>query len=305
MDKLIQYRIFIQVSEMGSFIKAAHMLELPRASVSAAIQELETDLGVRLLHRTTRRVQLTADGTQLLERVRRLLTDADDIQRLFQLHQHQVSGRLNIDVPSRIARRLIAPALPTLKRSYPGLQLALGSTDRSIDLVQEGVDCVVRIGHLLDSSLIARTIGQIALINCAPPGYLRQHGTPREPGDLAHGHFSVGYASPNNGRELPWEYVSAGKTHEVPVPSWVIVNNAESYIACCMAGMGLIQIPRFDVQHLLDSRQLVEVMPEFRAASMPVSLLYPHRRQRSRRLNAFIDWFEALMQPHLEAPGSL
>ncbi|AZD61890.1 LysR family transcriptional regulator [Pseudomonas chlororaphis subsp. aurantiaca] len=168
MDKLIQYRIFIQVSEMGSFIKAAHMLELPRASVSAAIQELETDLGVRLLHRTTRRVQLTADGTQLQERVRRLLTDADDIQRLFQLHQHQVSGRLNIDVPSRIARRLIAPALPTLKRSYPGLQLAFGSTDRSIDLVQEGVDCAVRIGHLLDSSLIARTIGQIALINCAP-----------------------------------------------------------------------------------------------------------------------------------------
>ncbi|AZD61889.1 LysR family transcriptional regulator [Pseudomonas chlororaphis subsp. aurantiaca] len=99
--------------------------------------------------------------------------------------------------------------------------------------------------------------------------------------------------------------MSAGKTHEVSVPSWVIVNNAESYIACCMAGMGLIQIPRFDVQHLLDSRQLVEVMPEFRAASMPVSLLYPHRRQRSRRLNAFIDWFEALMQPHLEAPESL
>ncbi|AUG02847.1 LysR family transcriptional regulator [Pseudomonas sp. 09C 129] len=305
MDKLIQYRIFIQVSEMGSFIKAAHMLELPRASVSAAIQELETDLGVRLLHRTTRRVQLTADGTQLLERVRRLLADADDIQRLFQLHQHQVSGRLNINVPSRIARRLIAPALPTLKRSFPELQLALGSTDRAIDLVQEGVDCVVRVGHLLDSSLFARTIGHIALINCASVDYLRQHGTPKEPGDLTHGHFSVGYASPNNGRELPWEYVSDGKTHEVAVPSWVIVNNAESYIACCMAGMGLIQIPRFDVQHLLDSRQLVEVMPEFRAASMPVSLLYPHRRQRSRRLNAFIEWFEVLMLPSLESPDSL
>lgn len=276
------------------------MLELPRASVSAAIQELETDLGARLLHRTTRRVQLTADGAQLLERVRRLLTDADDIQQLFQAHQRQVSGRLNVDVPSRIARRLIAPALPSFKRSHPRLQLALGSTDRSIDLVQEGVDCVVRIGNLLDSSLVARTIGHIALINCATPDYVQRHGTPKEPGDLMHGHFSVGYASPNNGRELPWDYVSGGKAYEMLVPSSVIVNNAETYIACCLSGMGLIQIPRFDVQHLLDSGQLVEVMPYFRAASLPVSLLYSHRRQRSKRLQAFIEWFEALMQPHLE-----
>jgi DNA-binding transcriptional LysR family regulator len=304
MDKLTQYRVFLQVSEMGSFIRAAHLLELPRASVSAAIQELETDLGARLLHRTTRRVQLTADGAQLLERVRQLLTDADDIQQLFQTHQRQVSGRLNVDVPSRIARRLIAPALPGFKRSHPRLQLALGSTDRSIDLVQEGVDCVVRIGNLLDSSLVARKIGHIALINCGAPDYFQKHGTPQEPGELMQGHLSVGYASSSNGRELPWDYLYRGERREMAVPSSVIVNNAETYIACCLSGMGLIQIPRFDVQHLLDSGQLVEVMPDFRAASMPVSLLYSHRRQRSRRLNAFIEWFEALMKPHLEVTES-
>ena len=301
MDRFDQYRVFAQVAEMGSFIKAAHALELPRASVSAAIQQLETQLGVRLLHRTTRQVRLTPDGEQLLDRVRALLTDVEDIDQLFQASQRQVSGRLIIDAPSRIARRVIAPALPGLLRRHPRLQLTLGSSDRAIDLVQEGVDCAVRIGTLHDSSLVVRPLGLIALINCASPAYLREHGEPKQPAELPHGHWAVGYASPKTGRELPWEYLPGDGSEQVfEVPSRVVVNNAESYIACCLAGLGLIQIPRFDVQHLLDSGQLVEVMPTCRAASMPVSLLYPHRRQRSRRLAVFQEWFEALMQPHLD-----
>ncbi|TCV97800.1 DNA-binding transcriptional LysR family regulator [Luteibacter rhizovicinus] len=301
MDRLDQYRVFIQVAEMGSFIKAAHVLDIPRASISAAIQQLETTMGARLLHRTTRQVRLTTDGMQLLEHVRRFLTDAEEIDQLFHASQRKVSGRLSVDMPSRIARRLVAPALPGLLRRYPRLQLALGSTDRVIDLVHEGVDCAVRFGVLQDSSLVARPLGQIALINCASPEYLREHGVPADPGDLAKKHWSVGYASPTTGRELPWEFLVSGREQQLPAPSRVIVNNAESYIACCVAGLGLIQIPRFDVQHLLERGELVEIMPEFRAASMPVSLIYPHRRQRSRRLNAFIEWFEALIQPHLEA----
>lgn len=300
MDKLDQYRIFIQVAEMGSFIKAAHALELPRASVSAAIQQLEAALGARVLHRTTRQVRLTADGIQLLDRVRGLLVEADDIDQLFQAGQRQISGRLNVDAPSRIARRLIAPALPGLLRRYPRLQLALGSTDRTIDLVHEGVDCAVRIGTLADSSLVVRPLGHIALINCASASYLREHGVPKVPDDLADGHWAVGYASSSTGRELPWEYRADGEEKLIALRSRVIANNAESYIACCRAGLGLIQIPRFDVQQLLDRRELVEVMASHRASPMPVSLVYPHRRQRSPRLNAFIEWFTALMQPHLQ-----
>lgn len=302
MDRLEQYRVFIRVAEMGSFIKAAHALERPRASVSAAIQQLESSIGSRLLHRTTRQVRLTADGVQLLERVRLLLAEAEDIEQLFHASQRKISGRLHVDVPSRIARRLIAPALPGLLRRYPRLQLALGSTDRAIDLVHEGVDCAVRIGTLHDSSLVVRPLGQIALINCASPGYLHEYGVPASPEDLRQGHCSVGYASASTGRELPWEYEHANMGQDLAVPSRVVVNNAESYIACCLSGLGLIQIPRFDVQQLLDSGELIEVMPAFRAPSMPVSLIYPHRRQRSRRLNAFIEWFENLMRPHLE-PG--
>ncbi|CAM3956577.1 LysR family transcriptional regulator [Bordetella tumulicola] len=300
MDRFDQYRVFVHVAEMGSFIKAAHALDLPRASVSAAVQQLETQIGARLLHRTTRRVRLTADGEQLLERVRPLLAEAESIDQLFQLSERQVSGRLSIDVPSRIARRLIAPALPGLLRQHPRLQLALGSTDRAIDLIQEGVDCAVRIGTLDNSSLVVRRLGHIALINCASPAYLREHDEPGHPDDLSNGHWAVGYASPVTGREVPWEYLMPdGKAYMIAIPSRVIANNAESYIACCLAGLGLIQIPRFDVQHLLDSGELVEVMPGYRAAAMSVSLLYPHRRQRSRRLAVFLEWFESLMQPYL------
>ncbi|RQR57493.1 LysR family transcriptional regulator [Burkholderia sp. Bp9125] len=295
MDKLDQVRIFLQVAEMGSFIKAAHALDVPRATVSAAVQQLETGLGTRLLHRTTRQVQLTADGALLLERGRRLLAEADELDRLFRGRDRDVIGRLNVDVPSRIARRVIAPALPSLFRRHPNLQLFLGSTDRSIDLVQEGVDCAIRVGRLADSSLVVRPLGQFALLNCASPDYLRECGVPAHPDALAHGHWAVGYASPASGRELPWEVCADGVTRELALPSRVIVNNAETYIASCLAGMGLIQIPRFDVEHLLDSGALVDVMPGYRAAPMEVSAVYPHRRQRSRRLNAFIEWFAELM----------
>lgn len=301
MDRFDQYRVFAQVAEMGSFIKAAHVLEVPRASVSAAVQQLEAQLGVRLLHRTTRQVRLTTDGEQLLERVRPLLADVEDIDQLFQASQRQVSGRLVVDVPSRIARRLIAPALPGLLRRHPRLQLVLGSSDRAIDLIQEGVDCAVRVGTLHDSSLVVRPLGHIALVNCASRAYLQEHGEPLRSSDLPGAHWAVGYASPTSGRELPWEYLSDnGSQQLLEVPSRVVVNNAESYIACCLAGLGLIQIPRFDVQHLLDSGELVEVLPAHRAAPMPVSLLYPHRRQRSRRLAVFQEWIEALLRPYLD-----
>ncbi|MFC4276677.1 LysR family transcriptional regulator [Achromobacter aloeverae] len=302
MDRLDRYRIFMQVAEMGSFIKAAHALDVPRASVSAAIQQLEAQVGVRLLHRTTRQVRLTADGALLLERLRPLLADVEDIDLLFHASQRQVSGQFQIDVPSRIARRLIAPALPALLRRHPRLRLVLGSSDRAVDLVKEGVDCAVRVGALQDSSLVVRQLGTIALINCASPRYLAEQGVPERPGDLESGHWMVGYASPTTGRELPWTYVSDdGGEQVVAVASQVVTNNAEGYIACCRAGLGLIQIPRFDVRHLLDAGDLVEVMPAYRAAPMPVSLLYPHRRQRSRRLAVFLEWFEDLMREHLDA----
>lgn len=299
MDRFQQYRVFVRVAEMESFIQAANAMELPRASVSAAVQQLETELGTRLLHRTTRRVRLTADGADLLDRVRPLLAQAEAIDSRYQHAGQTVSGSLSVNVPSRIARKLIAPALPGLLAQHPQLEIRLSSTDREIDLVREGVDCVVRVGELADSRLVAHPLGRIAMLNCASPGYLAVHGMPISLGELAAGHAMVGYAAPTTGRPQPWESVVKGKPREFAVPSRVVVNNAESYIACCLAGLGLIQIPRFDVQHLLDTRRLVEVLPTAPPDPMPISLLYPHRRQRSARLDVFIAWFEALMRPLL------
>lgn len=301
MDRIEQYRIFVQVAELGSFIQAARLLKLPRATVSSAIQQLEASTGTRLLHRTTRKVSLTTDGTQLLLRARQVLLDIDDIDQLFQSHQEQVMGRLEVDVPSRIARRLLIPALPEFLKHYPRLQLGLGATDRAIDLVLEGVDCVIRFGTPQNSSLVVRPLGQVLLINCASPDYLAEFGVPAQPADLQDKHLCIGYMAGGTTQQAPWEYCVDGVEHSLDLPGRLVVNNAESYIAACCAGLGLIQVPLFDVQHLLERGDLVEVMAAYRPAPMTVSVLYPNRRQRSRRLGAFIDWFTTLMAPYLKA----
>lgn len=299
MDRIEQYRVFIQVAELGSFIQAARLLKLPRATVSAAIQQLEANTGTRLLHRTTRKVSLTSDGTQLLQRAQRLLLDIEDIDQLFQNHQEQVMGRLNVDVPSRIARRLIIPALHDFLACYPNLQLGLGSADRTIDLVQEGVDCVIRFGTPQNSSLVVKPLGQVLLINCASPSYLAKFGVPTAPSELQSNHICISYAT-IGGSEASWDYCLNGVEQSEKLSSRLFVNNAESYIAACCAGLGLIQAPLFDVQELLDSGELVEVLAGYRPSPMTVSALYSDRRQRSRRLSVFIEWFANLMQPYLK-----
>ena len=285
---------------MGSFIKAAHALELPRATVSAAIKLLEQELGVRLLQRTTRQVKATSDGEVLLGQARSLLAQADKVANLFSADRQQVKGRLVVDMPSRIARKLVIPALPQLLTDYPGLVVHLHATDRASNLVQDGIDCTVRVGELADSTLVVRRLGSLALINCASPAYLQAAGTPRTPDELAARHQCVGYASPFSGRELEWEYMEDGVPKKATMSSRLIVNNAENYISACREGLGLIQIPRYDVQDLLDNQRLIEILPGYRAASMPISILYSHRGHRTRRLEVFIDWFEQLIAPYLD-----
>ncbi|ARN34807.1 LysR family transcriptional regulator, partial [Pseudomonas aeruginosa] len=287
MDRLDSMRVFLRVAETGSFTKAADLLDMPRATVSAAVQQLEAQLGSRLLHRTTRQVQLTHDGSVVLERCRHLLEDMEELESLFH-DGSRASGRLKVDVPSRVARLLIAPALPEFFRQHPDIELELGSSDRSVDLVQEGVDCVLRVGQLGNSSLVARRLGEMQLINCASPAYLEEHGEPRTPADLDR-HWAVNYASPSSGRVLPWEYREDGRTLTRALRSRVTVNNAESYIACCLSGLGLIQIPAYDVREHLQRGELREVLPQWRAEAMPAYALYPHRRHLSRRVRAFVD----------------
>ncbi|WCK79856.1 LysR family transcriptional regulator [Agrobacterium fabrum] len=298
MDRIDLFRIFTRVVECASFTKAAATLGVPRSSVSAAVIELEARVGARLLHRTTRKVSLTQDGAAFYERCGRVIADVEDTENLFRQTSAKPSGRLRIDVPGRIGRLVIAPSLSGFLERYPEIDIELGVTDRAVDLVQDGVDCVLRVGPLSDSGLIARQIGKLPLINVASPAYIGKHGTPKSPNGLGD-HWAVNYASPSSGRIEQWEWMEDGDLRTITMRSRVTVNSAEAYIACCLAGLGLIQIPAYDVKEHLEAGELVEVMPERRADDMPLTLLYPHRQHVSRRLQVFADWLEVLLKQQI------
>ncbi|APH59258.1 Transcriptional regulator, LysR family [Granulibacter bethesdensis] len=297
-DRIDLFRIFSRVVECASFTRAADTLGMPRSSVSAAVQELEGRVGARLLHRTTRKVAPTQDGAAFYQRCQRVIADVEDTENLFRQMAAQPSGRLRIDVPGRIGRLIIAPALPGFLDLYPEINIDLGVTDRAVNLVEDSLDCVLRVGPLSDSGLIARPIGRLALINVASPAYLARHGMPQALDDLGQ-HWAVNYASPSSGRVEDWEWMEDGTLHTLPMRGRVTVNSAEAYIACCLAGLGLIQIPAYDVRSHLDTGELIEIMPEYRADPMPMTLLYPHRQHLSRRLQIFADWLEELLKRYL------
>ncbi|MFG6962179.1 LysR family transcriptional regulator [Burkholderia pseudomallei] len=295
MDRIDLFRVFARVVECANFTRAADTLGMPRSSVSAAIQELEGRVGARLLHRTTRKVTPTQDGAALYERCLRLIADVEETENLFRHSIVGPSGTLRADMPGRIGRLIVAPALPEFLERYPQISVELGITDRAVNLIEERVDCVLRVGTLSDSGLVARAIGDLPLINVASPAYLARHGVPRTPADLER-HRLVNYASPSNGRVAPWEWVEGDEVKRVALRARVTVNSAEAYIACCLAGLGLIQIPAYDVNAHLRAGELVEVLPDHRAAPMPMTLLYPHRQHLSRRFQVLAEWLEALLR---------
>lgn len=284
----------MRVVDSTSFTRAANTLDLPRSTVSSAIRQLEERLGARLIHRTTRQVSATHDGLAFYERCQRLLIDYEEAESLFRGAQTHLHGKLRIDVPGRIGRRIIAPALPDFFARHPDIEIELGVTDRAVDLIQEGIDCALRVGPLSDSTLIARKVADLALVNCASPAYLEANGTPRRIADLDR-HFAVNYASPATGKIEEWEWLEKSELRTRPMKARVTVNNAEAYIACCLAGLGLIQVPAYDVADHLASGKLVEVLPRHRAAPMPMHIVYSHRQHLSRRLKAFVDWLTVLL----------
>jgi len=306
LDRIDLFRIFARVVECSSFTRAADTLGMPRSSVSAAVQELEGRVGARLLHRTTRVVSPTQDGAAFYERCLRLIADVEEAENVFR-QSATPSGRLRIDVPGRIGRLIVIPALSSFLETYPEIEIDIGVTDRAVNLVEESIDCVLRVGPLADSGLIARPIGELMLINVASPAYLERHGVPAAPHDLQ-GHLAVNYASPSSGRVEDWEWLEGGTLKTRPMRGRLTVNSAEAYIAACLAGFGLIQIPAYDVWRHIEAGELVEVMPDHRAAAMPMTLLYPHRQHLSRRMQVFADWLEDLLKREVlrlnKHPGS-
>lgn len=299
MNRTAAMQLFLRIAELGSFSRAADDLGLPKASASAAVQQLESALGTRLLHRTTRRVALTQDGRAFYERARDLLTDLDELESMFRPAAGGLRGRLRVDMPTGTARNYVIPRLPQFLAAHPELQLELSSTDRRVDPVREGFDCVLRVGAVGDVNLIARPLGLFQVITCASPAYLAAHGTPRTPADLA-GHRLVHYVTAFGAPPDGFEYFDGTRYRSVPLAGALTVNNAEAYEAACLAGLGLIQVPGRGVRRLIEQGRLLEVLPQYRAEPMPVTLLYAARRNLSQRVQVFMHWLADVLAPELD-----
>ncbi len=294
MNKLDLLRIFLRVTELSSFTQAAESLGLPKANVSDSIRALEDLLGTRLLHRTTRKVQATQDGLALYERAHGLLAEMEQLEAMFAQREPQLTGKLRVDLPTLIARRTVVPQLGSFLAAHPLLEIEVSSTDRRVDLVREGFDCVLRVGGLQDSSLIARPLGEMPLINCASPAYLSRYGVPHTLADLEH-HRLVHYVQVLGARSPGFEYRENGVDCQLTMAGSVTVNNAEAYEAAALGGLGIVQAPATGARRHLDSGELVAFMPDFAAAPMPVSLLYASRRHVPERVRVFMDWLATVL----------
>ncbi|WP_338640547.1 putative multidrug efflux transcriptional regulator CeoR [Burkholderia pyrrocinia] len=306
MDRLQAMQVFTRVVDTSSFTKAAETLSLPRASVTTIIQNLEAFLGVRLMHRTTRRLSLTPDGAAYYERCVRILADVEETEASFQANNRKPHGKLRIDMPGSIGRLLVIPSLCEFHTRYPDIDLQLGLSDRPVDLLQEGVDCVIRVGALQDSSLVARRVGLFEGVTVAAPAYLEHFGEPKTIEDLSQ-HKAVNYFSSRTGRTIDWSFLIDGKETEIKMESIVSVNDADAYVTCGVEGFGLIQPPLFMVLPHLREGRLKEVLPGIKPLPMPISVVYPHSRHLSPKVRVFVDWIAEVFDrcPLLSGKGSL
>ena len=291
-------RIFCRVAELASFTKAAEQLNMAKGRVSTVVQLLEAEVGSRLLQRTTRSVRLTPDGEIFLDRCKELLVESDQLQGMFRPIAGDLRGSVRIDMPGLFAQELVLPKLPELLSTHPQLDLGISINDRWVDIVREGVDCLIRIGTLPDSDLVARTIGMMKMCNLASPAYLRQHGVPLSLGDLAH-HRIIHYANNLRNEGAVLRYARDGAVRAVPMRSALAVNSGSFLQAACLKGLGIMQMSSPTCQRLIDSGELVEVLPEFRPPPLQVSLLLPHRRHIAPRVEAVLNWIIQVTRPYM------
>jgi DNA-binding transcriptional LysR family regulator len=291
-------RMFVKVAEQASFTRAAEQLGLSKARVSTRVQELENEVGSRLLQRSTRAVRLTASGEQFLARARQWVFDADELGGMFQAPS-TLRGRVRVDMPQTLARSLFIPRLPELIAAHPNLELLLSTTDRRVDVIREGFDCVLRVGKLVESGLTARKLGQMPMANCASPQYLKKYGTPRSLEDLDQ-HLVVHYSS-NLGADAPsFEYRDGNRYRERPMRSLITVNSSDSFNAACVAGLGIIQAPRSGVLANIAAGELVLVLPQYGCEPLQVSLVHAHGRQVPQAVRVVMSWLEQLLKPQLD-----
>ncbi|PWC32832.1 LysR family transcriptional regulator [Azospirillum sp. TSO35-2] len=291
MDRFERMQLFVRVVERRSFSAAAADLGLGRSTATEALKRFEQELGVRLLERTTRHVAPTLDGEAFYARCKRILAEVEEAENAFR--DPQPRGLLRVDAHGLLTRTFLLPRLSEFLARYPHLDLQLGQGDRLVDLVREGVDCVIRAGTAEDSGLVMRRLGSLTEITCASPGYLERYGCPESPKQLE-GHRAVGFLSSRTSQVLPLEFMVDGVLREVVLPSRVTVNNSDTLAELARLGFGLIQAPRYRLAEDLRTGQLVEVLSAFRPQPTPLAALYPQNRHTAPRLRVFLDWISSL-----------
>jgi len=297
MDRLVSMQAFTRVVDIGSFARAAESLDLPKATLTRLIQNLETHLGVKLLHRTTRRISVTTDGAAYYERCVRILADVEEAEQSLTRHNNSPRGTLCVDTAGGLARTALIPHLHEFFKAYPDLKLELSINGKPIDLLQEGVDVVLRVGAPLDESMVARRIGQLRLAFYASPIYLNRFGTPRDLAELAT-HKAVNYMSNRTGREMPWP-MSRGMEHsEILLPSAISTNDADVYLDCTLQGHGVARLARVMAEPYVASGRLVEILTDWQTEDLPISAMYPQNRHLSAKVRVFVNWVADLFAGH-------
>ena len=293
-DRLDAMRAFCRIVELGSFTRAAEALATAKTTLSGQIQALENQLGVKLLHRTTRRVTATTDGAAYYERARTVLEDIDELEASVSQTRTVARGKVKVDMPSPVGRFLLIPALPGFVDQYPDIQLDLGCSERVVDLVQEGIDCAIRGGVVTDPDLVCRPIGRMRFVLCASPLYLSEHAPVISPQDLAQLRF-LAFVFPASGRQNPVHLSCGDESVLIEQAPAMRFNSGGAYMAAAEAGLGFVAVPLCEALALLADGRLVQLLPEWRLASMPMSLVYPYSRRLSARVRAFTEWATATM----------
>lgn len=308
MDRIDAMQAFVRVVETGSFTRAADTLGTSKTRVTQLVQQLETHLRVKLLHRTTRKVNATADGAAYYERVVHLLAELDDADTSLSTAASAPRGRLRVDVPTPLASLVLVPALPDFHARYPDIQLDLGVSDRKVDLIDQNVDCVLRGGELTVASLRARHVADLLLGVYAAPDYLARVGVPASPESLQDGqHMLIGYRSSRSGVPVAHTLRRGTEQRQVQGRHLLTVDDGNAYLAAGVAGLGVLWLPQYMARGALARGELVQLFDDWQIPPMPLYLAFPPSRHVSRKLRVFIDWVVELMArqaPEIRAAGA-
>jgi LysR family transcriptional regulator for bpeEF and oprC len=289
MDRFYAMKVFTRVVESRSFVKAGESLQLATPQVSRTLQALEAHLGARLLNRTTRSISLTEDGETYYERCIRVLADVEEMEAELAHAKLNPTGTVKVNLPSLIAKTAIIPALSEFFSLYPEIQVQMGLSDRQVDIVEEGVDCVIRTGELEDSGLVARRIGNLPRVTCASPSYLEKYGEPKTLEELGD-HIGVNYVSSNTGRFRGWDFVVDGKIETIDMRSVVAVNEVDAYVTCGLHGLGIVKGALYPLAPYIKTGALREILKDFPSPPRPISIMYARNRHLPRKVRVFADW---------------